>query len=148
MPFADGGGCMECQLTASGHAHVRGTHGSTLELTTEEWLTPAGDCIIGVDASHSCATLPAVMRSKAQSETTHICVELTVPGIAPVTVRGRGDPGLRWADPTSMVIRTSTYIDDRTLMVDADCAAADLPRPLVSALADGTSLSATVRVTD
>jgi len=47
-----------------------------------------------------------------------------------------------------MVIRTSTYIDDRTLMVDADCAAADLPRLLVSALADGTSLSATVRVTD
>ena len=139
---------MECQLTASGHAHVRGTHGSTLELTTEEWLTPAGDCIIGVGASHSCASLPAAMREMAQSAMSHISVELIAPGVAPVTVTGRGDPELRWADPTSMVIRTSTYIDDRTLMVAADRAAADLPRPLISALTDGASLAAIVRVSD
>ena len=139
---------MECQITASGHAHVRGTHGSTLELTTEEWLTPAGDCIIGVGASHSCASLPAGMRSEAQSATSHISVELRVPGVVPSIVKGRGDPGLRWADPTSMVIRTSTYIDDRTLMVQADRAAADLPRQLIDALADGASLSVTLRVRD
>jgi hypothetical protein len=47
-----------------------------------------------------------------------------------------------------MVIRTSTYIDDRTLMVAADRAAADLPRSLINALTDGASLAAIVRVSD
>ena len=35
---------------ACGHENVTGTHASTWELTSDDWLTPAGDCIVGVEA--------------------------------------------------------------------------------------------------
>lgn len=133
---------MECAIAASGHENIRATHATTLELTTEGWLTPAGDCIIGVGASHACATLPTKMRSLARSAAAQIGLELSVATVATVTVTGRGDPDLRWSDRTSMVVRTSTYVDDRTLMVGADHAAADLPRELIDVLATGAPLSA------
>jgi hypothetical protein len=45
-----------------------------------------------------------------------------------------------------MVARTSDYVDDRTIMVDADAAAADLDRELVDALSDGAALTLTLSV--
>jgi len=54
------------------------------------------------------------------------------------TIVGRGDPGLDLLDDRSMVARTSAYTDDtRTILVDADAAAADFDRDLVEALAGG-----------
>jgi len=135
---------MRCELSASGHANVRATHPSTLELTTEDWLTPAGDCIIGVACTHGCAALPAELRSMAQSSATRISLELAVPLLPSVEIIGHGHPGLRWADPTSMVVRTSDHTDDQTLMIEASHAAADLPRAIVGALASGAPLRATV----
>jgi hypothetical protein len=137
---------MEWIVQATGHRHVRATHETTLELTTEGWLTPAGDCIIGVAASDGCAGLPAPMRSAARSAGAQIFLELDAPTVAPVIVAGRGDPALQWTDPVSMVVRTSEHIDDRTLMLEADHAAADLPRELIEVLATGAPLTATVRV--
>lgn len=137
---------MRCELVASGHANVRAAHPSTLELTTETWLTPAGDCIVGVACTHSCAALPRELLSMAQSTATQISLELAVPSLPSVDITGHGHPELRWADPTSMVVRTSGYTDDRTLMIEASHAAADLPRTLVDALADGAPLRATLRV--
>jgi len=36
-----------------GHENVKATHRSTLEITTEDFLTPRGDCIICVSADKS-----------------------------------------------------------------------------------------------
>jgi hypothetical protein len=44
------------------------------------------------------------------------------------------------------VVRTSTYVDDRTVAVGADAAAADLDRDLVATLADGVDLTVTLTV--
>ena len=62
------------------------------------------------------------------------------------TVEGRGHPDLTFEGDRSLVARTSTYVDDRTVMVDADAAAADLDRELVAALADGADLQCVLRV--
>jgi len=35
---------------ARGHEHVSAAHTSTFEVTTDDWLTPAGDWILAVDA--------------------------------------------------------------------------------------------------
>ena len=37
-------------ITASGHENVSGEHASTLEVTSDDFLTPAGDCILGIEA--------------------------------------------------------------------------------------------------
>ena len=44
---------MEETVRAHGHEHVTGEHQSTLELTTDDYLTPAGDCILGIEADRA-----------------------------------------------------------------------------------------------
>ncbi|PSQ40344.1 hypothetical protein BRD10_02480 [Halobacteriales archaeon SW_12_71_31] len=53
---------------------------------------------------------------------------------AVTAVRGRGHPDLTFESDRGAVCRTADYVDDRTVMVDADRAAADLDREVVAAL--------------
>lgn len=132
-------------FTATGHEHVQATHESTLEVTTEDFLTPAGDCIVGIQADLAPADLSPAFTRAARDESVSIAMTLEV-GDRSVTVTGRGDPDLTFDNTVSMVARTSDYVDDRTIMVEADTAAADLDRDLVAALADGTSLAVSLSV--
>jgi hypothetical protein len=61
-------------------------------------------------------------------------------------VTGSGHPELSFENERSHVLRTSDYVDDRTVMVDADAAAGDVDRDLVAALADGAALTLTLSV--
>jgi hypothetical protein len=61
-------------------------------------------------------------------------------------VTGRGHPDFSFENERSHVIRTSDYVDDRTVMVSAEKAAGDLDRGLVEALAAGADLRVVLRV--
>ena len=143
---------MEEVVRARGHEHVAAEHGSTFEVTTDDWLTPAGDCIVGVDADRAPAAFGTEFVAACRSRTA--TVEATVVAEAgrrrvEETVVGRGDPDLTFDSDRGLVARTSTYVDDRTVLVDADRAAADLDRDLVALLtrAEGdASLTLTLRV--
>ena len=54
------------------------------------------------------------------------------------SVEGQGHPGLTFSHPTEFVIRKSGFVSDRTLMVHANRAAADIPRSFVRLLQDPT----------
>jgi hypothetical protein len=136
---------MEETVRAHGHEHVAGEHESTLELTTDDYLTPAGDCILGIEADRAPADFPDDFVEACQHEDATITLVLEVDGYRE-TVTGSGHSDLAFENDRSMVARTSTYVDDRTIMVDADEAAADVDRDLVAALADGAELTATLRV--
>ena len=41
---------MEQVVRAGGHENVTAEHGSTFEVTSDDWMTPAGDCILAVEA--------------------------------------------------------------------------------------------------
>jgi hypothetical protein len=140
-------------VRAVGHEHVTAEHPSTFEFTTDDWLTPAGDCIIGVEADRTprdfSTTFREACRDAAATITAIIAVgepdgetvDLADPAHVDRIV-GRGDPGLTLLDDRSMVGRTSDYTDDeRTILVDADGAAADLDRDLVDALAAGAPVA-------
>jgi len=131
-------------LHARGHEHVAGTHESTFEVTTDDWLTPAGDCIVGVEADRGPADFdPAFVEACRDADAT---VELTLRADGhEETVTARGHPDLTLDSDRSAVVRTSDYVDDRTVAVEADAAAADLDRELVAAVAAGAEL--TVRLT-
>ncbi|MFW6449379.1 MAG: DUF371 domain-containing protein, partial [Halobacteriota archaeon] len=128
-----------------GHEHVRATHASTLEVTTEPSLTPAGDCIVGVDADRAPADLDPAFVEACRDADAKIVATLTSGTLEEVVV-GRGDPALTFADDRGAVVRTSAYVDDRTVLVEADKAAADLDRRLVERLADGSELLLTLSV--
>ncbi|MFB6081901.1 MAG: DUF371 domain-containing protein [Halanaeroarchaeum sp.] len=126
-------------VRAVGHEHVAGTHESTFEVTTDDYLTPAGDCILGIEADRAPADLSEEFVAAARDADATIRATIEVDE-ASVTITGRGDPALTFDDERSMVGRTSTYVDDRTIMLEADAAATDVDRALVDALADGAEM--------
>ncbi len=136
---------MDERIVARGHEHVSATHTSTFEVTTDDWLTPAGDCILGIEADRAPADFSTDFVQACQDVDATIEVTLSAGGRT-VTITGRGHPDLTFADDRSCVGRTSEYVDDRTVMVGADAAAADLDRELVRALETGTELSVVMTV--
>jgi hypothetical protein len=153
------------RLWARGHEHVSATHESTLEVTTDDWLTPAGDCILAVEADRTPADFDAAFVTACQAPTATVTATLRVyadadadaaPGDGDArddrdptheaVVEGRGHPDLTFDGDRSAVVRTSEYVDDRTVVVGADAAAADLDRELVRALADGALCEFVLRV--
>jgi hypothetical protein len=136
---------MEEVVRATGHEHVTAEHASTLEVTTDDYLTPAGDCIVGIDADRAPADFDRDFVAACQDEDATITLVLEADGHRE-EVTGSGHPDLEYTNERSMVGRTSTYVDDRTIFVDAEKAATDLDRDLVAALADGADLTATLRV--
>ncbi|MFC5278872.1 DUF371 domain-containing protein [Halorubrum rubrum] len=139
-------------VRARGHENVTAEHASTFEFTTDEWLTPAGDCILGVAADRTPRDFSAGFREACRDADATITATITVEGDGDEgthteAIVGRGDPGLALVDDRSMVGRTSGYTDDeRTILVDADAAAADLDRDLVAALADGADVELRLEV--
>ena len=130
---------MNQRVRATGHEHVTAEHTSTLELTSDDWLTPAGDCIVGLEATPTPADFADQFVRACQSRDATITATLRVGGDEQV-IEGRGDPALTFEDDRSMVLRTSDYVDDRTVMLEADTAAAGLDRDIVEQLADGGEL--------
>ena len=133
------------QIRAVGHEHVSAEHTSTLELTSDDYLTPAGDCILGIEAQPVPAEFDPAVVSACQARDASIELVLEARGYRDV-ITGRGDPSLSFDGDLSLVCRTSDYVDDRTVMLEADKAAADVDRNLVGALADGADLVATFSV--
>lgn len=76
------------------------------------------------------------------NDRSRILVELNVSGIVE-RIAGRGSHLLTLADEKDLVIRKSTYVSNRTLMINADKAASDLPRRFVRRL---TSASTDIHV--
>jgi len=66
---------------------------------------------------------------------TKIIIVLEIDGLRD-EITAYGDEKLRLISRNSMVIRKSTYIDDRTLAIRADKAAKDINREIVKKLRD------------
>ena len=126
---------MSFAFHAYGHPAIRSTHPTTLEITTEEHLTRRGDCIIAVKASKGLTDLPAEIREMLSTAGGKAIMTLLV-GSHRFTIEGQGAIGLSLSHSTDMVVRKSGFASDRTLMVNADKAAADIPRNMVQLLRD------------
>ncbi|SHH53774.1 DUF371 domain-containing protein [Halobaculum gomorrense] len=139
------GAVREVTVHAAGHEHVSADHESTFEVTSDDWLTPTGDCILAVEADATPADVPRPFVEACRSREATIVAEFRAAD-ATETVTGHGHPDLSYEGDRSMVGRTSDYVDGRTIMVDADTAAADFDRRLVTALERGAPLTVTLRV--
>ena len=134
------------QIHAAGHEHVSADHTTTLELTSDDFLTPAGDCIVGIEADRVPADFDEAFVAACRDDEATITVDIEAGGYSD-SVTARGDPDLSFQSERSAVVRTSEYVDDdRTIAIDASGAAADLDRNLVAALADGADLTVTLTV--
>jgi len=120
-------------VTFHGHPMVRSAHPTTIEVTTEDHLTPRGDCIVGVGASSGCAQLDPRVKEGLRRKGSRVTIRLVV-GSLVFEVKAEGDPRLELSHPSDIVIRRSDFISDRTLAVRADASAKDIPRGMVRLL--------------
>jgi len=133
------------QLQATGHENVTAEHGSTFEITSDDYLTPAGDCILAIEADRVPAEFSEEFVTACQRQAARITITLEAGGQTD-TVAALGNPELTFESDRSAVIRTSDYIDDRTVAIAASKSAGDIDRQLVEALANGAELTVTLTV--
>lgn len=116
-----------------GHKNIQATHKTTLEFTKDMHLSKRGDCIVAVAADKALADLSAEFKENMRKPHAKLIILIEAGGIIE-QVNAHGSPRLILTHPTSMVIRKSDYICNRTLAVHADKAAWDLSRVLVEKL--------------
>jgi hypothetical protein len=121
------------EACANGHENIEATHLTTLEITKEVHLSRRGDCIIAVAADKSLPDLSEEFKESLRKPSAKLTLTIEANGIT-AQINAYGSPKLILTHPSDMVVRKSSYIDDRTLAINADKAAADLPRKLVEKL--------------
>ncbi|MBZ6496258.1 DUF371 domain-containing protein [Natrinema longum] len=136
---------MEEIIHARGHEHVSAEHASTFEVTTDDYLTPAGDCILAIEADRAPADFDPEFVAACRDAAATITVTIEADGYTE-SVTGRGDPDLEFTSERSAVGRTSEYVDERTVVVGAAFAAEGFDQDLVAALADGAEATVTITV--
>jgi len=126
------------EVEFTGHPMVRSLHRNTIEVTRDPHLTLRGDCIIGVNADKGPSELASSVREAISSENSKILITIEVPPNEFV-VRATGGKELTLESREEMVIRKSCFVSPRTLALNADAAAKDIPRKMVEALRDPRS---------
>jgi hypothetical protein len=102
-------------------------HPTTLEVTRDGHISRRADCIVGVAADKGLADLSEEFKRRARRRGSRIVAVLRVGPYSEV-ITGEGHPGLTFTHPGDIVIRKSTYLCPRTLMIKADKSAADLDK--------------------
>ena len=118
------------EFDAKGHPNVRAAHPTTIEITTEQFVTLRGDCIVLVASSKAAKDLSEDFKKLAKRPEAKIRLTLTVDNVM-FSVNGRGSPLLTFMGSKDMVVRKSSFVSDRTIMISADKASIDIPRILV-----------------
>jgi hypothetical protein len=121
------------EVTASGHENIEATHPTTLEITKERGLSRRGDCIIAIGTDKSLADFSEEFKERLRQPNAKLTLTIEINGITE-QINAHGSPNLILTHQSDMVVRKSSYIDNRTLAVNADKAACDLSRALVEKL--------------
>lgn len=132
------------KIQAKGHENVTSRHKSTFEITKDQYLTPSGDCIVGVDMDKTMLDFPQDLKDQISDSNTKIIVELkTENGYDEIV--GYGHEDLSLTHPTDIVIRKSDFTCPRTLMVNSDKAARDLDTKLIEDLKNEKIMEVTIK---
>lgn len=126
---------MQFEIKFSGHPNIRSNHQKTIEITKESHLTPQGDCIVGVNATSSCADLPLEFKEKLKNPNSKIKFSIRV-GDNEFLLEGKGHSELILSHTEDIVIRKSDFICPRTLAIKCNKASDLLPRDMVTLLQD------------
>ena len=116
-----------------GHKNVKSEHKTTLEFTTEHNLSVRGDCIMGVNSSCNLPSLPSILKEKMKIAGSTITVTLKVDNETEI-LAGQGNSELTFSDEEAIIIRKSSFICPRTLMINSDKSASDISRDFVNLL--------------
>jgi uncharacterized protein len=126
---------LEEEITFQGHKNIVSLHARTIEITKDSNLTKNGDCIVGVSANKACNDLNNALKDKLRTKGTIVKITIVVEPCE-FQLSGYGSNGLDITHEHDIVLRKSNYVDSRTLVVSCDKSALDIPRNIVSSLAN------------
>lgn len=116
-----------------GHENVRATHPTTLEVTKDDYLTPRGDCIVGIKSSKGASDLRQCVKEILKSGGSLLAVIVTEDGHFDY-LEAEGSGKLTFKNSQKLIIRKSDYVDDSTIGLRSSKASRDLGEELVEAL--------------
>jgi hypothetical protein len=116
-----------------GHRNVLSTHPRTIEITTDDYLTPDGNCIIGIKANKACNSLNPELQKILIRDNIPIKFEIIVEDEI-FSINGYGNSRLTLQNSHDIVIRTSNYVCSRTVSILCDKASIHIPRKIVAKL--------------
>jgi hypothetical protein len=132
-------------IRAKGHPNITARHKTTLQITKDENISERADCIIAVSADKAVSDLTAEVKAALKKRVARVRVSIYAAHTSQV-VTGSGSVDLTHADAHDTVIRKSAFVSGRTLMINADKAAADLDRHFVDKLKKAIDVIITVEV--
>lgn len=116
-----------------GHPNITSKHKNTFEFTKDSFVTPTGDCIVGVKASFSLTEIKKFINSL---EGTKIKIIISVDDIKEeINALVNKD----FNSDHEMVIRKSDFLSDRTFAVRASKSSMDFSRGIVGEMGDTNS---------
>ena len=124
-------------ICARGHNLITAKHETTFEFTKDDYLTKRGDCIIAVGAKGT-KELSEDFKKLASIDSAKITIRMEVDGINEIAF-GQGNRELKFNHPTDMVVRKSSYICPRTLMIRSNKSASDLDPQFIKKLQNSKS---------
>jgi len=120
------------EITAQGHPNVLGTHRTTIEITTENFLTTNGNCIIGIMSSKSVNDFSPKLKESIQNGN-KIEIEMSAGPFREI-ISGFGHKDLTLSNDISMVFRLSEFISDRTALIGCSKSSIELDRNFIKYL--------------
>lgn len=121
---------------AWGHPNIKATQKNTIEFTKEDYVSPEGDCIVGVNADFDAEKLKEFVKKHK-----HVKITIKTGGLQEVILAKTNS---FFDDDKELVIRLGEYASPRTFAVRADKAAKHLSRDLVKALQTGSPIEVEV----
>ncbi|MHA1218905.1 MAG: DUF371 domain-containing protein [Candidatus Heimdallarchaeaceae archaeon] len=125
-------------FTCRGHKNIISTHKSTMEFTTDSFLSLKGDCIVGVNSSLSLKNLPEEFKEKIRRENSQIKIVLQI-GEEIEEILGHGNPNLQLSDSSAIIVRKSAYTCPKTLAIKANKAACNISKDIIEKLKNSDS---------
>lgn len=120
------------KIDVYGHENITCTHGSTIEITKDNYITKRGNCIIGINASKSCDNLNIDLKKRIKNGK-KIKVYIKTEELSDFFY-GYGNRKLTLINKKEMVFRKSNFICDRTVLINCSKSSNELNRKLIDKL--------------
>jgi hypothetical protein len=121
------------EIIAHGHLNILATNKKTFEVTKDSSLTTRGTCIVAVRANKGVDDLSSEFKRLIRKKGSRLTVIFHVAD-EEETIFALGHSKLPLSHPSSLVVRKSHFICERTLAIKANKAAGDFSRSFVEKL--------------
>jgi uncharacterized protein len=113
-----------------GHKNIKGTHKNTIEFTKDDYLTPQGDCIIGVNSNFNFKQIKEILKW----DNAEVIIEINDINNNILTEKIKGIVNKSFSSNHEIVLRRSDFISERTLLIRCDKSCVDLDRKFIDLL--------------